>query len=124
MTSGEANRWLHVLLLQAKLEPEVTTLSWVAKFGMAREVHQVSGYHSIKGIRSMPHYSRDEQAAPLRQLLRMLREIYCGRFDPEASRSGRFADSALGSSPKGGGEDSGAAVSSDSSASSSSGSDS
>eukprot|EP00971_Amphidinium_carterae_P160415 3179988-Amphidinium_carterae.1 len=73
LSSGEANRWLREMLLQQGFQAaavknvgthslKATTLSWCAKFGIARELRQVLGYHSIPGVKAMLHYSRDEQA--------------------------------------------------------------
>ena len=48
------------------------------------------GYHS-KPKDSMPNlYSRDELAAPLRQLRIVEEAVAVGDFDPDATRSGRF----------------------------------
>eukprot|EP00971_Amphidinium_carterae_P338660 6476105-Amphidinium_carterae.1 len=38
----------------------------------------------------MLHYSRDEQAVPLRSLWEVLSAVAKGSFDPDASRSGQF----------------------------------
>eukprot|EP00971_Amphidinium_carterae_P113467 2247969-Amphidinium_carterae.2 len=67
-----------------------TTLRWAAKFGVPLEVRKILGYHAIKGIKSVLHYSRDEQATPLRELIKVLKAVAAGTFQPDASRSGRF----------------------------------
>eukprot|EP00971_Amphidinium_carterae_P100654 1991321-Amphidinium_carterae.1 len=46
---------------------KATALSWCAKYGVSREHRQILGYHAIRGIKSFLHYSRDEQAVPLRR---------------------------------------------------------
>eukprot|EP00971_Amphidinium_carterae_P341974 6481079-Amphidinium_carterae.1 len=132
MTPGEANRWLREILLQGGVDAKrvaristhslkATTLSWAAKFGVPLEVRRILGYHSIKGIKSVLHYSRDEQAAPLRCLLKVLRAVEAGTFIPDASRSGRFVKVQPASAPA---SDSAPSISSDSSESSTSGSSS
>jgi hypothetical protein len=65
-----------------------TCLSWVAKAGVCREHRQVLGYHMVQGSQSALHYSRDEQAEPLRQLAHVIHNIRIGNFDPDSSRSG------------------------------------
>jgi len=65
-----------------------TCLSWVSKAGVSREHRQVLGYHIVQGSQSALHYSRDEQAEPLRQLSYVLRNIRNGNFNPDSSRSG------------------------------------
>eukprot|EP00971_Amphidinium_carterae_P203213 4032701-Amphidinium_carterae.1 len=44
----------------------------------------------VPGSRSALHYSRDEQAAPLRRLRQVLVEVARGDFMPDAGRSGMF----------------------------------
>eukprot|EP00971_Amphidinium_carterae_P219622 4360492-Amphidinium_carterae.1 len=75
-------------------------LSWCAKFGVPRETRHILGYHSIKGVKTMLHYSRDEQAGPLHELLKMLKAVENDVFFPDASRSGRFAVSKPASAPE------------------------
>eukprot|EP00971_Amphidinium_carterae_P212513 4217404-Amphidinium_carterae.2 len=69
---------------------KATTLSWCCKFGVPRETRQILGYHSVPGIRTMLHYSRDEQAVLPRRLWEVLSVVAEGSFDPDASRSGLF----------------------------------
>eukprot|EP00971_Amphidinium_carterae_P301183 5983753-Amphidinium_carterae.1 len=47
---------------------KATTLSWCAKAGLALEVRNLLGYHSVKQHGSALTYSRDALAEPLRQL--------------------------------------------------------
>jgi hypothetical protein len=67
---------------------KATCLSWCSKAGVSREHRQVLGYHVVPGTQSVLHYSRDEQAEPLRQLSAVLLNIRLGKFDPDSSRSG------------------------------------
>ena len=81
---------------------KVTTLAWASKFGVPREDRRILGYHLKAGDRTMEAYSRDSQAAPLRRLVAMLREVGAKRFLPDATRSGQLVapqpDSSSGSS--------------------------
>lgn len=67
---------------------KITLLSWCAKFGVPREARQILGYHIVKGTESALHYSRDEQAEPLRLMMEMLTAIRDLSFFPDNSRSG------------------------------------
>ena len=67
---------------------KTTCLSWAAKAGVAREHRQILGYHVVQGATSVLHYSRDEQAEPLRQLSSVMHNIRLGKFNPDATRSG------------------------------------
>jgi len=69
---------------------KVTYLSWAAKFGMRRSTRKLLGYHASGKDSSMLDYSRDAVAGPLRSLEKMLSEVWEGRFEPDATRSGRF----------------------------------
>ena len=69
---------------------KVTTLSWMAKLGIDKEVRRFLGYHSRPGDRSVETYSRDAAAGPLRVLGDVLQRVRDGCFDPDASRSGRL----------------------------------
>eukprot|EP00969_Alexandrium_andersonii_P322787 14261429-Alexandrium_andersonii.AAC.1 len=51
---------------------------------------RVLGYHSKPGDRSVLEYSRDELAAPLRSLMKVVDAVAVGDFLPDASRSGRW----------------------------------
>ena len=67
---------------------KITLLSWCAKFGVPREARQILGYHIVKGTESALHYSRDEQAEPLRLMIEMLTSVRDQAFFPDNSRSG------------------------------------
>ena len=69
---------------------KVTCLSWAGKFGLARDVRRLLGYHADPADQSMETYSRDVMAKPLRQLVAVILEVREGRFNPDASRSGTF----------------------------------
>ena len=101
MGPGEASRWLREILLQKGFgnmglkvigthSLKATLLSWCAKNGVPREQRQILGYHAIPGVKSMLHYSRDEQAGPLCTLEQVIEQVKSGEFDPGATRSGRL----------------------------------
>ena len=48
------------------------------------------GYH-VDGSHSMMHYSRDELSGPLRKLEIIIGLVRSGKFNPDSSRSGYFA---------------------------------
>lgn len=92
---------LRALLLQAGFEPaalenigahslKATALSWLAKAGTDRDTRRVLGYHVRADERSMEAYSRDALAGPLRTLAAVIGDIRAKRFEPDATRSGRF----------------------------------
>eukprot|EP00971_Amphidinium_carterae_P148698 2948393-Amphidinium_carterae.1 len=55
---------------------KATLLSWAAKYdGIDRESRQTLGYHMVSGSKAALHYARDEQAAPLRKLRRVVAEV-------------------------------------------------
>jgi hypothetical protein len=96
---GDASKWLRELLIRAGFTTsqvrgvsshslKSTALSWAAKYGMPRELRQVLGYHVVSGSAASLHYSRDEQAYPLRRLQEVYDEIGTGEFNPDATRSG------------------------------------
>eukprot|EP00971_Amphidinium_carterae_P239605 4756925-Amphidinium_carterae.1 len=101
LSSTHASKWLRELLVSRGADAEVvkgisthslkcTLLSWSAKYGLDRETRQILGYHMVPGSRSALHYSRDEQAAPLRRLRQVVVEVARGDFNPDAGRSGMF----------------------------------
>eukprot|EP00971_Amphidinium_carterae_P338550 6475942-Amphidinium_carterae.1 len=101
LSSTHATRWLkEILCAGGEALPDVagisthslkcTLLSWAAKYGLDRETRQILGYHMVSGSRSALHYSRDEQASPLRHLLRVVNAVAYGNFHPDAGRSGMF----------------------------------
>ena len=77
---------------------KVTTLSWLAKRGIDREVRRSLGYHIRKDELTMEAYSRDSLAGPLRTLSATIAEIRAGKFLPDVARSGQIRDDADSSS--------------------------
>ena len=69
---------------------KATVLSWLAKAGVAKAARRLLGGHVKPGEKSVIEYSRDGLAGPLREIDRVLEMIRKGRFDPDATRSGRF----------------------------------
>jgi hypothetical protein len=101
LSSSLASQWLRDLLVLSGEDKhkvskisshslKATCLSWVAKAGISREHRSILGYHAIQNASSVLHYSRDEQAEPLRQLSIVLKNIRLGIFNPDSSRSGYF----------------------------------
>ena len=95
---GSASKWLREILVRTGFSPaqvaristhslKATALSWSAKYGLAKTVRQVLGYHVVDGGAAL-HYSRDEQAGPLRRLQTVYADIRSGRFRPDETRSG------------------------------------
>ena len=73
-----------------------TTLSGVAaKGGVSRVSRLTLGGHATPGDSSEDCYSRDAIASPLLELAQLLADIREGRFDPDASRSGRWQPSTI-----------------------------
>jgi len=102
LTAGEASKWLRSLLglkydvndSHSKISSHSlkrTLLSWCSKYGMPREDRAILGYHVQPGVSTLMHYSRDEQAAPLRKAHAMLDDIRSGLFDPDNTRSGMLS---------------------------------
>jgi hypothetical protein len=101
LSPSQASQWLRNILLAvgyAKGEVErisshslkATTLSWAAKGGMSQDLRSILGYHVTQSS-SVLHYSRDEQAEPLRQLGRIIDDIISGALDPDSTRSGYWS---------------------------------
>ena len=101
LSSSEAGNWLRTLLGTAGLiKPsdkritshglKATVLSWAAKYGIPKEQRSILGYHILDTQQSMLHYSRDEQALPLRSVETMLKDIRSKFFRPDETRSGYF----------------------------------
>jgi hypothetical protein len=74
---------------------KATCLSWAAKGGLSRETRQILGYHIAQGAKTALHYSRDEQAEPLRKLSMLLAQIRNKEFDPDSTRSGYWVNSSI-----------------------------
>ena len=101
MRSGDASKWLRAILAKQQ-QPDrdrllqlsshslkATTLSWCSKIGIDEADRALLGYHMVKGS-SVHSYSRDSLAGPLRKLESVLTDIRRSRFDPDATRSGRW----------------------------------
>ena len=71
---------------------KATLLSWCAKGGVKSEHRRLLGGHARPKERQVLEYSRDDLAAPLLQLDLLLTKIRDGEFDPDADRSGRWAE--------------------------------
>ncbi|CAE7865352.1 unnamed protein product, partial [Symbiodinium sp. KB8] len=71
-----------------------TVLSWLAKYGLPREVRAILGYHSSDCGTEIV-YARDTLSGPLRQMQEVLEAVTFGRFRPDATRSGYFASEKL-----------------------------
>ena len=70
-----------------------TALSWTSKFGVSSEVQALLGHHTSGVTKTPLVYARDAQAAPLRELDRVLSTIRSEAFAPDMTRSGQFASS-------------------------------
>ena len=101
LSSSQAGEWIRLILLTGGVSRshvrvtshsfKATVLSWAAKGGLSKEHRCILGYHTIDTNQSMLHYSRDEQAAPLRALKKLLNMIKLGQFKPDNTRSGYFS---------------------------------
>ena len=102
VTTTEVGKWMHGILAHCKdFEPDgftphgckATTLIMLSKYGASPDDRLVLGHHQLqKG--ALEVYARDLQSAPLRVLERMFRDIRCGRFSPDLTRSGMFSSMA------------------------------
>ena len=104
LSTAEAAKWLQLILVQqsAKMSMQpplkytthsfkATCLSYLAKFGAAFEDRLALGYHTDQ-VRMALRYSRDGASRPLRVLEECIHAIRVGRFFPDETRSGRFAE--------------------------------
>ena len=110
LTSSETTQWLRSLLssdpnaqaervLQVRSHSlKATLLSWSAKASLDLQDRTLLGYHSLGLSRSALTYSRDALSGPLRALCTLLEQVRSGAFDPDNTRSGRWAS---GSAPSG-----------------------
>jgi hypothetical protein len=107
MKSSELGVFLRSLLVDTQSEKQgritahtlkATYLSWCAKYGVKKGTRKMLGYRSSKKDASMLAYSRDARAGPLRRLAEVLDAVRQGRFDPDATRSGRHLSQAAVSS--------------------------
>jgi hypothetical protein len=88
---------------------KATLLSWSAKAGLSNTDRKLLGGHADSKDKSMDEYSRDVLAKPLVALGVLLQDVRSGRFNPDATRSGRWqprepvaAPTSTGSEPAGG----------------------
>ena len=98
VTTTEVDKWLKGILGQCQdFDPEgfsahgckATTLVMLSRYGASPDDRLILGHHQVnKG--ALEVYARDLQSAPLRILEQMLRDIRCGRFSPDVTRSGLF----------------------------------
>jgi hypothetical protein len=69
---------------------KATLLSWSAKAGLSNTDRKLLGGHADSKDKSMDEYSRDVLAKPLVALGVLLHDVRSGRFNPDATRSGRW----------------------------------
>jgi hypothetical protein len=102
LTLWEYTLWLRDVLKTLGVSVEIlaklgshsckaTTLSWMAKGGLAKDDRKWLGGHLERNEMSMASYSRDMLAGPLRRMKRLMTAITLGEFKPDESRSGRWA---------------------------------
>ena len=101
ISSDEMGRWVRMLLERHGISLDgrkitshsckSTLLSYMAKFGCGITTREILGGH-VSHLKSVLTYSRDGLAGPLRELEQVLESIRGGKFFPDASRSGRFAN--------------------------------
>jgi len=70
---------------------KATLLSWLAKAGVNENTRRMLGYHAVAGDRSMLENSRDAVTDPMREVCRVLGLIRAKTFNPDVTRSGRWA---------------------------------
>jgi hypothetical protein len=99
VTSSQASAWLREILSRFGFRGtreetthslKSTPLSWCSKFGLDIVTRQMLGHHVPSDQTSALVYSRDAQAAPLREYQRVLESMRKSSFDPDSTRSGRF----------------------------------
>ena len=111
LRTDEANTWAKSLLRRGGFEStfisktgthswKATMLSWCAKAGVREGLRRRLGGHAKPKDKSVLDYSRDALAPALRVLWRVIGWVRAGRFDPDATRSGRWTGF-----PEGGGAD-------------------
>ena len=98
LSSSEVTRWLRFLLPRSDSEKplsshslKATTLVWCSKFGMLRETKRVLGHHADAATGSDAVYGRELQSAALREYIIILEAVASGKFFPDQTRSGHFA---------------------------------
>lgn len=100
LTSQECGQWLRALInrqLPIDDSRKITshsmkcaTLSMLAKRGVSMEDRLILGYHTSPFKIGLT-YSRDAMSRPLLILEKLFAEIRQGKFNPDVTRSGRFA---------------------------------
>ena len=80
--SGDATVTSHCL--------KATTLTWCSKYGLDEPSRTLLGHHELES-KSLACYSRDMLSRPLALYQAMLENIRSNNFQPDVSRSGRFA---------------------------------
>ena len=105
LRSEEMKQWTHILLDDMQIDfsdrritshsCKCTLLSWASKRGLPCEDRMILGGHTM-AFKSAMVYSRDSLGRPLRLLERMLMEVRCNAFIPDANRSGRFPGQKIG----------------------------
>ena len=99
LSNDKFSRWIREILIDTGCSPEPftghsakrTALSWTSKFGVSNEVQALLGHHTSGVTKTPLVYARDAQAAPLRELDRVLSTIRSEAFAPDMTRSGQFA---------------------------------
>ena len=106
MKIQEATKWLRSLMRTAGVGAKdahllgthslkATCLSWCAKWGVERQTRALLGFHSKGKDGAELVYGRDNMSAPLRELNVVISAVASGSFDPDATRSGMFAEEDL-----------------------------
>ena len=98
ITTSEGGRWLRTVAQKIGISLEnkgthsckATFLSWCAKAGVSHTSRRLLGGHAKPKDTSILEYSRDALAGPLRDLGRVLDLVRSKRFQPDATRSGRW----------------------------------
>ena len=73
---------------------KATLLAWLARAAVPRESRKILGYHKAPEDKSLRSYSRDDVAAPLREMVTVIENVKTGAFQPDATRSGFIAKQA------------------------------
>ena len=100
VSTDETTDWLNMLITKCMATEckagltshglKATVLSWMAKLGAHDDTRLILGHHSLRGKTSLESYSRDMQAAPLREMSKCIEMIKNHQFLPDATRSGQM----------------------------------
>jgi hypothetical protein len=104
--AAEAGAWLRDLLVRGGAcaadvndytshSLKCTTLAWCAKAGVDSNTRRHLGHHVDRNEVSMCLYGRDNSAAPVRELVRVMLMISEGTFRPDHTRSGMMVARSL-----------------------------